>query len=53
LALELKEGCCVIIKPDAAVDGKPNYGRWGDCVVIREHGTERLGTRRQEIYELT
>jgi len=53
LALELKEGCCVIIKPDAAVDGKPNYGRWGDCVVVRKHGAERLGARRQEIFELT
>jgi Xaa-Pro dipeptidase len=52
LALEIKEGCCLIIKPDTAVDGHPNYGRWGDCVVVRERGAERLGIRGQETYEL-
>jgi Xaa-Pro dipeptidase len=52
LALQLKEGCCVIIKPDAAVDGKSNYGRWGDCVVVRKYGAERLGARPQQNYEL-
>jgi hypothetical protein len=52
LALQLKEGCCVIIKPDAAVDGKSNYGRWGDCVVVHKHGAERLGARPQQNYEL-
>jgi len=52
LAVKLEEGCCVIIKPDTAVDGRSNYGRWGDCVVVRQHGAERLGVRRQEIFEL-
>jgi Xaa-Pro dipeptidase len=52
LALEIKEGCCMIIKPAATVDGKPNYGRWGDCAVVGEKGAERLGTRPQQIYQL-
>lgn len=51
-ALELKEGCSVILKPSVRVDGKPDYGRWGDSVVVRRQGSERLGTRYQELYEL-
>lgn len=52
LSLEMKEGCCLILKPSVRVDGKPDYGRWGDSVVVRRHGAERLGTRPQELYEL-
>lgn len=52
LALELKEGCCVILKPSVSIDGKPDYGRWGDSVVVRGDGAERLGTRPQKIWEL-
>jgi Xaa-Pro aminopeptidase len=52
LKLEIKEGCCLILKPSARVDGKPDYGRWGDSVVVRKNGPERLGKRAQELYEL-
>ncbi|SRR5581483_8761213 len=48
----VKEGCCFILKPATAVDGKPDYGRWGDSVVVTAAGAERLGTRPQELYEL-
>lgn len=51
-AVELKEGCSMIIKPSAWVDDKPDYGHWGESVVIRKNGAERLGTRPQELYEL-
>jgi Xaa-Pro aminopeptidase len=52
LAVEMREGCSMIIKPSARVDGKADYGHWGETVVIRAHGAERLGTRPQELYEL-
>jgi Xaa-Pro aminopeptidase len=52
-ALPLIEGSCFVLKPSAAVDGRPDYGHWGDVVVIRKHGAERLGTRPQLLYELT
>ena len=52
LSLQIKEGCCLILKPSVRVDGKADYGRWGDSVVIRRHGAERLGTRPYELYEL-
>lgn len=48
----LEEGCCMIVKPNVEVDGRPDYGHWGDVVVVREHGGERLGTRPQQLYEL-
>ncbi|MBM2812008.1 MAG: hypothetical protein HW416_2767 [Chloroflexi bacterium] len=52
LAVELKVGVSFAVKPSVFVDGKSDYGRWGDTVVVREHGAERLGTRTQELYEL-
>jgi Xaa-Pro aminopeptidase len=51
-ALEIPEGSCFIVKPSAAVDGKPDYGHWGDVVVVRKSGAERLGTRPQQLHEL-
>ncbi|HEY3117189.1 MAG TPA: M24 family metallopeptidase, partial [Chloroflexota bacterium] len=48
----IEEGCCLILKPGASVDGKPEYGRWGDSVAVRPNGAERLGTRPQQLYEL-
>jgi hypothetical protein len=51
-AVEVKEGCSMIIKPSASVDGKPDYGHWGECVAVRKSGAERLGKRPQELYEL-
>jgi Xaa-Pro dipeptidase len=50
-ALQLKEGSVMIIKPSARVDGKPDYGHWGEVVVVRANGAERLGTRPQTLYE--
>jgi hypothetical protein len=52
-ALELKEGCCMVVKPSTRVDGKSDYGHFGEVVVVRGHGAEKLGTRPQELYELT
>ncbi len=52
LAVEMKEGCVMIVKPGTSVDGKPGYGHWGEVVVVRKNGGERLGTRPQELYEL-
>jgi Xaa-Pro aminopeptidase len=52
LALEIPENCALEIKPSAQVDGKPHYGRWGETIVVRRHGAERLGTREQALYEL-
>ncbi|HEY7065795.1 MAG TPA: M24 family metallopeptidase [Chloroflexota bacterium] len=53
LDVVLEEGCCMILKPNVTVDGKPDYGHWGESVVVRAHGAERLGTRGQALYELT
>jgi Xaa-Pro aminopeptidase len=52
LRLEIKEECCILLKPGASVEGKGSCGTWGDTVVIRRGGAQRLGTRRQELYEL-
>ncbi len=51
-AIELKEGCVMIVKPSVFVDGKPDYGKWGEIVVVRANGAERLGSRPQKLYEL-
>ncbi len=51
-SLEIKEGCSFILKPNTGVDGRPDYGSWGESVVVRKHGAERLGTRPQHLFEL-
>jgi Xaa-Pro aminopeptidase len=53
LAVQVQEGSVMIIKPSARVDGKPDYGHWGEVVAVRKNGAERLGTRPQELPELT
>lgn len=45
LQLPLAEGCCLAVKPSAALDGVGDYGRWGDGVVVTASGAERLGIR--------
>jgi Xaa-Pro aminopeptidase len=45
LDLALAEGCCVAVKPSAALDGIGDYCRWGDSVAVTAKGAERLGTR--------
>ena len=52
LAFEIVENCCLEIKPSARVDGKEDYGRWGETVVVRKYGAQRLGTRPQRLHEL-
>jgi Xaa-Pro aminopeptidase len=52
MAMTLEENCSMLIKPGSSVDGKSDYGRWGETVVVRKGGAERLGTRPQELYEL-
>jgi Xaa-Pro dipeptidase len=51
-ALPLQANAVMIVKPSTRVDGKPDYGHWGEVVVVRSHGAERLGTRPQTLYEL-
>ena len=51
-AVELQEGCVMVLKPSASVDGKPDYGRWGESVVVRRDDAERLGSRPQGLLEL-
>jgi len=48
----MKEGFVMIVKPRVFFDGKPDYGRWGEIVVVRENGMEWLGSTVQELYEL-
>ncbi len=45
----IEQNVSMLIKPSASVDGKPDYGRWGETVVVRKDGAERLGTRKQEL----
>jgi len=49
--MELREGASFVVKPSTSVDGKPDYGRWGDTVVVTASGAQRLGTRPQELVE--
>jgi len=53
LDLPLAEGCCVAVKPSAALDGIGDYCRWGDAVAVTARGAERLGTRPAELPILT
>jgi Xaa-Pro aminopeptidase len=45
----IEEGCSFALKPAAALDGKADFARWGDTVVVTETGAERLGTRPREL----
>src|SRR5439155_26255076 len=45
----LQPGVSFVLKPGTTVDGRMDYGRWGDAMVITEHGAERLGTRGTEL----
>jgi Xaa-Pro aminopeptidase len=45
LAHEIPENCCLLLKPGTHVDGRPDFGRWGETVVVRKQGAERLGSR--------
>lgn len=51
LQLEIKENCSLIIKPSVWVDGRADFGHWGETVVVRAKGAERLGTRIAQLYE--
>ncbi len=52
LNTEIREGCTLLIKPGNQIDRKPGSGNWGDTVVVRANGAERLGARPQEVLEL-
>lgn len=49
--IEVQEGCCFILKPSVWVDDVPDYGRWGDTVVVGSGGAQRLGKRQPVLYE--
>jgi Xaa-Pro aminopeptidase len=49
LDIVVEEDCCFIVKPSAKVDGIADYARWGESVVVRSTGAERLGTRPKEL----
>jgi Xaa-Pro dipeptidase len=48
----IDENCVMIVKPSLRIEGSESYYGWGDVVVVRKHGAERLGTRPQALYEL-
>jgi Xaa-Pro dipeptidase len=43
------EGCSFVVKPSTILDGRGDYCKWGDSVVVTKNGAERLGTRPQEL----
>jgi Xaa-Pro dipeptidase len=45
----IEAGNVFILKPSATVESSGLGGRWGDTVVVRAHGAERLGTRPQQL----
>lgn len=49
----IEEGCSFALKPAAALDGKADFARWGDTVVVTKTGAERLGTRPQQLRNLS
>jgi len=49
LDLVIEEGCSFAIKPSVALDGVGDFARWGDTVAVTKTGSERLGTRPQEL----
>jgi Xaa-Pro dipeptidase len=49
--LVMQEGAVMCVKPSGSLDGKSDYGRWGECVVVRANGGERLGKHPQKVYE--
>jgi hypothetical protein len=49
MEIELKPGVSFVLKPGASVDGRGDYGRWGEAMVITDHGAERLGTRSTDL----
>jgi Xaa-Pro dipeptidase len=49
LDIVIEEDCSFIIKPSARVDGREDFSRWGDSVVVTPQGAERLGTRPPEL----
>jgi Xaa-Pro dipeptidase len=49
--VEIKEHCSFVIKPSVSLDGRPDYGHWGETVVVRSQGAQRLGTRAPGLTE--
>ena len=53
-ALVIQEGYRVVhcdVVDRSRRHGKSNYGNWGETIVVRGHGAERLGTRPQILHE--
>ena len=48
----IEESGVFVVKPSARIGDNPSYYGWGDVVVVRKNGAERLGTRPQTLYEL-
>jgi len=48
----IEENCVMIVKPSMRIEGSESYYGWGDSVVVRKNGAERLGTRPKKLYEL-
>jgi Xaa-Pro aminopeptidase len=53
LNMVLEEGCSFSLKPSTILDGRPDYCKWGDSVVVTRTGAERLGTKPPELMVLT
>jgi Xaa-Pro aminopeptidase len=52
LNLVVEEGCAFCVKPSVTLDGKPDYCKWGDSVVVTATGAVRLGRRPPALIEL-
>jgi Xaa-Pro aminopeptidase len=48
----IDENTVFVVKPSMQIEGSASYYGWGDSVVVRKNGAERLGTRPQALYEL-
>ena len=52
LKMVLEEGCSFAVKPSTIHDGRPDYCKWGDSVVVTATGAKRLGTKPPELMVL-
>ena len=51
-AFVIEENTVFVVKPSMRIGDNPSYYGWGDVVVVRKGGAERLGTRQQALHEL-
>lgn len=52
LKMVIEEGCSFSVKPSTILDGRPDYCKWGDSVVVTSTGAKRLGRKHPELMVL-